>query len=61
MPLSDEQIKELLRWYATSSETRKRDAQKRKDAYEENRKWIDFDVIQNMSEDELASKFKEYF
>ena len=61
MTLSDEQIKELLKWFATSSETRKKWSGERKKAYQKNKEWIQFEVIQKLPEEELSEKFREYY
>ena len=61
MGLSDDQIQELLDWFVSSSETRKRWAEHRKRSLEENHKWIQPDVIKKLSDEELEAKFLEYF
>lgn len=61
MPLSEEQIKRLLEWFATESETRRKWSGYRKKAYEENHKWIQPDVIREMPDNELEARFLEYF
>ena len=57
MALSDDAIRHLLDWFATSSQTNKEWSPKRKAAEVENHKWIQPSVIQNMTDDELEKKF----
>jgi len=61
MPLSEEQIKRLLEWFAIESETRRKWSGSRKKAYEENHKWIQPNVIREMPDAELEARFLEYF
>jgi len=61
MKLSDEQIQKLLKWFMNFSETKKRWSEDRKNAIEENHKWIQPDIIQKMSDEELETKFSEYY
>jgi len=61
MKLSDEQIQKLLKWFMNLSETKKRFSEDRKNAIEENHKWIQPDMIQKMSDEELETKFSEYY
>jgi len=61
MPLSEEQIKRLLEWFAIESETRRKWSGYRKKAYEENHKWIQPNVIREMPDAELEARFLEYF
>lgn len=61
MPLSEEQIQRLLEWFANSSETRRKWSELRKKAFDENHKWIQPDVIKEMSDEELESKFLKYY
>ncbi len=61
IPLSDEQIMDLLEWFVSKSETRKKYSDKRKKACELNNKWLQPDVITNLSDAELTEKFLEYY
>lgn len=61
MKLSDEQIQKLLDWFVNSSETRKMWIEPRKRSLEENHKWIQPDHIKKMTDEELESKFLEYY
>jgi hypothetical protein len=61
MALPEEQIKRLLEWFATESETRRKWSGYRKKAYEENHKWIQPDVIREMPDNELGAKYLEYY
>jgi hypothetical protein len=57
--LTDAQIKELLEWFVTSSQTYNAWIEKRRQAQEENHKWIQPQVIKAMSDSELAQRFIE--
>lgn len=59
--LSQEQIQKLIEWFVNSSKTKKMYSEYRKKALEENHKWIQPNVIQKMSDEELEKKFREYF
>lgn len=61
MKLSDEQIQKLLKWFMNFSETKKKFSEDRKNAFEENHKWIQPDIVQKMSDGELETKFSEYY
>jgi MoxR-like ATPase len=61
MALSDDAIRHLLEWFATSSQTNKEWSPKRKAAEVENHKWIQPAVIQSLTDDELAKKFIDYY
>lgn len=61
MALSEEQIKELLKWFMTSSESRRKYSEPRVKAFDENHNWIQPDVIKEMSDEELESKFLKYY
>lgn len=61
MSLKDPEIRQLLEWFANNSETRKREYNPRRRAIKENQKWIKPNIIQNMSDEELESKFLEYY
>lgn len=64
MTLTNEQIQriqKLLEWFVNTSETRKRLLEYRKRKLEENHKWIQPDVIQKMSDEELEKKFLDYY
>lgn len=61
MALSEEQIKRLLEWFATESETRRKWSQPRKEAYEVNHQWIQPDVIREVPDNELEAKYLEYY
>jgi len=61
MALSDDQVKDLLEWFANESETKKNWAEKRRKAFEENKKWIQPESIKQMSDDELEKRFLKYY
>lgn len=61
MALSEEQIKELLEWFMTSSESRRKYSEPRRRAYEKNHRWIQPVAIRNMPDDELGRRFLEYY
>lgn len=61
MKLSNEQIQKLLEWFVNSSETKRKWSEHRKRALKENHKWVQPDVIQKMSDEELETKFLEYY
>lgn len=61
MALSNDQIQKLLEWFVTSSETKRQWSEYRKKVLEENHKWIQPDVIQKMTDEELETKFLEYY
>lgn len=61
MTLSEEKIQQLLEWFVNSSETRKKWSEPRRKALEENHKWIQPKVIQQMTDEELEAKFIEYY
>lgn len=61
MKLSDAEIQKLLEWFVNSSETKRRWSEHRKRALAENHKWVQPDVIQKMSDEELETKFLEYY
>ena len=57
MALSDDAIKHLLEWFATSSQTNKEWSHRRKAAEVENHRWIQPAVIQSMTDEELEKRF----
>ncbi len=59
--LSEEQIQKLIEWFVTSSESKKKWSEERKKAFEENHKWIQPTVIESLSDEELETKFLEYY
>lgn len=61
MGMSDDQVKDLLEWFANESETKRNWAEKRRNASEENNKWIQPDTIKEMSDEELEKRFLEYY
>ena len=61
MELSDGQIKQLLEWFVHSSEENKKWSGKRKKGIEENRKWIQPEVLQDLSDEELEKRFLDYY
>ena len=61
MRLNDNQIRELLRWYVNSSETRQEYHDERMEELEKNEKWIDPEVIRNMPFEELKEHYLEYY
>ena len=56
MTLSDEQIKELLKWFVHSSDQNKIWGDKRKRGLEEHHKWIQPEAIKDLSDKELEEK-----
>lgn len=61
MKLLNEQIQKLLEWFVNLSETKRKGSEHRKRALKENHKWVQPDVIQKMSDEELETKFLEYY
>ena len=61
MTLSEEQIQKLIEWFVNSSETKKKWSEHRRKAFEENHKWIQPTVLKKMSDQELETRFLEYF
>jgi hypothetical protein len=61
MAITDEQIGRLLQWFATSSETNRLWGNGRKRILGDNQKWIQPSVIHAMTDDELETKFLEYY
>lgn len=61
MSLSEYQIGKLIEWFVNSSKTRQKWSEHRKKALEENHRWIQPNVIQSMSDEELESRFVEYY
>lgn len=61
MALSEEQIQRLLGWFLNSSESKKKWSEPRKKESEENHNWIQCNVIQEMSDEELETKFLKYY
>ena len=61
MGLSDEKIKELLSWFVNSSETYKKWSPKRKTAEKINHEWIQPEIIEKMSYEDLKEHYLEYF
>jgi len=61
MGMSDEQIKRLLKWFVSSSETNKEWSEDRRKAVEENHKWIKPDIIKNMTDDNLEERYLDYY
>jgi len=61
MALPEEKIQKLLGWFVNLSETKKRWGDIRKQALEDNHKWIQPNVIREMSDAELETKFLEYY
>ena len=59
--MTEEQIKKLLEWYVELSETRKKYLEYRKKISGENHKWIQPEIIQQMSNEQLKEKFLEYY
>ncbi|KAF5053244.1 hypothetical protein DSECCO2_400390 [anaerobic digester metagenome] len=59
--LSDEKIKELLSWFVNSSETYKKWLPKRKRAEKINHEWIQPEIIEKMSYEDLKKHYLEYF
>ncbi len=59
--LPDEQIEELLDWYVNSSETHKNWTPKRRIFLQENNKWIQPEIIKDLSDDDLRKKFLDYY
>ena len=61
MAPTDEQIKKLLEWFVNSSETKKKYTEKRQKGLEEHHKWIQPDVIRELSDDELQENYLRYY
>lgn len=61
MALSEEQIQKLLVWFMNSSETKRRLTDQRIKAFENNHKWIQPDIIKELSDKEIEAKFLEYY
>ena len=61
MGMSDDQANDLLEWFANESEIRAKFAEKRREAFDENNKWIQPETIKEMSDDELEKRFLEYY
>ncbi len=61
MAPSDDAIKQLLEWYATSSQTNREWSPRKKAAEAENHKYTQPSVIQSMRHDELEKRFKDTY
>jgi len=61
MALSEEQIQKLLDWFVNSSETKERWSEHRKKAFEANHKWVQLDIMKKMPDENLETKFLEYY
>jgi len=61
MPLSDDQIKQLLEWFIHSSEVNRKWSDKRQKGIEVNHKWIQPEVIRELSDEELEKRFLDYY
>jgi MoxR-like ATPase len=59
--MTDEQIKKLLDWFVNESGTRKKWSERRQKALDENHRWIQPEVIQQMVDEELEKKFLDYY
>jgi hypothetical protein len=61
MGMTDQQIKKLLDWFVNESGTRKKWSERRQKALDENHRWIQPEVIQQMVVEELEKKFLDYY
>ena len=61
MILSEDKIKELLNWFVISSDTNKNWMPKRKECEEINHKWIQPELIEKMSDEDLKNHYEVYF
>jgi uncharacterized protein YktB (UPF0637 family) len=61
MSLTDEQIRNLLKWFITDSRTYKEGREQRKMKHANNSKWLKPNVIKEMPDEELTKKFIEYY
>lgn len=59
--LSDEQIKELLKWFVNSSETYRNWMPKRRHSEKMNHTWIQPEKIKEMADEELKNHYLDYF
>lgn len=58
---SDEQIKQLLEWFAVTSQTRKKWSESRRRDHEIWKQWINGESVRRLSDEELKEKFLDYF
>jgi len=61
MKLNKDEIKKLLEWFVDSSETKEEYTEQRKKSIEENQKWVQPEVIRDMSNEELKTKFLNFY
>ncbi|MGV9206304.1 MAG: endonuclease NucS domain-containing protein [Promethearchaeia archaeon] len=61
MELNENEIKKLLEWFVESSNTKKEDTEHRNKSIEKNHKWIQLEVINDMSNDEFKNKFLNFY
>ncbi|PKL69076.1 MAG: hypothetical protein CVV28_02885 [Methanobacteriales archaeon HGW-Methanobacteriales-1] len=61
MHLSDEKIGKLLEWFESSSQMRTEWLPKRLNAIKKNHEWIQPEMIENMSDEELKNRYLDYF
>ncbi|MBI1729651.1 DUF91 domain-containing protein, partial [Candidatus Acetothermia bacterium] len=61
MSLPEIQIKELLNWFESSSETRKAWMPRRIEALKANQQWIKPEIIKQLSNERLSTEYRDYF
>jgi 5-methylcytosine-specific restriction protein B len=61
MPLSDKQIGDLLEWFVQESKSYKNWTPKRQKGLEKAHKWVQPDVIKNISDEDLKANFLSYY
>jgi energy-coupling factor transporter ATP-binding protein EcfA2 len=59
--LTDQKIKELLRWFVYSSESNRKWMSERRESEKINHIWIQPEMIEKMSEEELKKYYLDYF
>lgn len=61
MSPTEEQIKQLIDWFVNSSEIHRNWTPKRRQFLQENKKWIQPDIINMLPDSELEQKFLNYY
>ena len=61
MQPTDEQIEKLMDWFVNFSEIYKKWTPKRRLFLQENNRWIQPEIIKDLSDDELSEKFLVYY